>query len=70
MVLKDHDKGVFKSFLNGYYTNRAEKPDLPRSGLVLNLKCKLKNNVKNSAIICILHPRTQIVVYIMFSPVF
>ena len=34
MVPGDHDKGVFKRFLNGYYTNRAEKPDLPRSGLV------------------------------------
>ena len=34
MVLKDHDKGVCKIFLNGYDTNRAEKPDLPRSGLV------------------------------------
>jgi len=39
MVLKDHDKGVFKSFLNGYYTNRAEKPDLPRSGLVQHSVC-------------------------------
>jgi len=34
MVPRDHNKGVFKRFLNGYYTNRAEKPDLPRSGLV------------------------------------
>ncbi len=34
LVLGDHDKGVFKKILNGYFTNRAEKPDLPRSGLV------------------------------------
>jgi len=34
LVPEDHDKGVCKRFLNGYFTNRAEKPDLPRSGLV------------------------------------
>ena len=39
LVLGDHDKGVCKKFLNGYFTNRAEKPDLPRSGLVQFAVC-------------------------------
>ena len=43
MALKDHDKGVYKRFPNGYFINRAEKPDPPRSGLVQFLLCILFN---------------------------